>query len=43
MSLTEVAKQTVDDSTAIRPFEVGFPDAELSELRRRVNATTRRA
>jgi hypothetical protein len=24
---------------AIRPFEVGFPEADLAELRRRVNAT----
>jgi len=23
----------------IRPFQVGFPDAELADLRRRVNAT----
>ena len=29
---------TADDNT-IRPFQVGFPDAELTELRRRVNAT----
>ncbi len=27
-----------DDNT-IRPFQVGFPEAELTELRRRVNAT----
>jgi hypothetical protein len=25
--------------TIIRPFQVGFPEAELTELRRRVNAT----
>jgi hypothetical protein len=25
--------------TAIRPFRVNFPDAELVELRRRINAT----
>jgi len=24
---------------AISPFQVGFPEAELTELRRRVNAT----
>jgi pimeloyl-ACP methyl ester carboxylesterase len=29
---------TVDDD-AIRPFQVSFPEAELTELRRRVNAT----
>jgi pimeloyl-ACP methyl ester carboxylesterase len=26
-------------STAVRPFEVAFPDEELSDLRRRINAT----
>ena len=28
----------VQDDT-IRPFQVGFPEAELTDLRRRVNAT----
>jgi pimeloyl-ACP methyl ester carboxylesterase len=37
--MTEVAQQTGSDKTAIRPFQVNFPDAELTELRRRVNAT----
>jgi pimeloyl-ACP methyl ester carboxylesterase len=32
--MTEVAEQTT-----IRPLEIGFPDEELAELRRRVNAT----
>ena len=27
------------DATSIRPFEVNFPEAELTELRRRINAT----
>jgi len=27
------------DKTAIRPFQFNFPDAELSDLRRRINAT----
>ena len=27
------------DKTAIRPFQVNFPDEELTELRRRINAT----
>src|SRR5277367_3592883 len=27
------------DNTAIRPFQSSFPEAELAELRRRVNAT----
>ena len=26
----------MSDNTAIRPFQVSFPEAELSELRRRV-------
>ena len=39
MSATEVAEQKGGDNAAIRPFEVGFPEAELTELRRRVNAT----
>ena len=38
MSATEVSEQTGSD-TAIRPFEVGFPEEELTDLRRRVNAT----
>jgi len=32
-------QQTGSGTTAIRPFQVEFPDSELSELRRRVNAT----
>ena len=39
MSATEVAGQTVSNTTAIRPLEVGFPEVELSELRRRIRAT----
>jgi hypothetical protein len=27
------------EATAIRPFQVNIPDAELTELRRRINAT----
>jgi pimeloyl-ACP methyl ester carboxylesterase len=37
MSATEVAEQTGSDNTAIRPFQVRFPEADLTELRRRVN------
>src|SRR2546425_79164 len=33
------ATQPQTDKTAIRPFQFNFPDAELAELRRRVNAT----
>jgi pimeloyl-ACP methyl ester carboxylesterase len=39
MSAGEGAGQAGSDNTAIRPFQVGFPEAELTELRRRVNAT----
>jgi pimeloyl-ACP methyl ester carboxylesterase len=36
MSATDVA---AGDKTAVRPFQVGFPDEQLAELRRRINAT----
>jgi pimeloyl-ACP methyl ester carboxylesterase len=39
MSATGVAGQTGGESTAIRSFEVGFPQVELDELRQRVLAT----
>ena len=38
-AMTEVAQQTISDGTAIRPFRVNFPDADLDELRKRINAT----
>jgi hypothetical protein len=34
----EEKKMPAQDDT-IRPFHVGFPEAELTDLRRRVNAT----
>jgi len=37
--MTDSAQQASGDQTAIRPFKVGFPETELDELRRRVNAT----
>ena len=37
--MTKVAEQTGSDKTAIRPFHVNVPEADLTELRRRVNAT----
>jgi pimeloyl-ACP methyl ester carboxylesterase len=37
--MTEDVRQASSDKTTIRPFRVGFPEAELAELRRRVNAT----
>jgi pimeloyl-ACP methyl ester carboxylesterase len=39
MSAHEGAVQTGSDNTAVRPLQVGFPDSDLAELRRRVNAT----
>jgi len=39
MSTAQAPEQTRTDNTTIRPFEVGFPEEELTELRRRVNAT----
>ena len=39
MSTTEVANKTGRDNTAVRPFRVGFSDAELDELRMRIKAT----
>jgi pimeloyl-ACP methyl ester carboxylesterase len=33
------AQQTDSDKTAIRPFNVQFPDTELADLRRRIDAT----
>ena len=38
MSANEVAEETVGGNTAVRAFQVSFPEAELTELRRRVNA-----
>jgi len=39
MSTTDFAKKTATDNTAVRPFRVGFSDAELDDLRRRIKAT----
>ena len=39
MSSTETAEQRGGEVTAIRPFEVRFPESDLADLRRRVNAT----
>jgi hypothetical protein len=33
------ATQQPGDKSAIRPFQVSFPEAELTELRGRINAT----
>ena len=37
--MDDVAQQTGSDTTAIRPFHVNVPEAELTELRRRIKAT----
>src|SRR3977135_384340 len=38
-SHTSAPEPAVSGDTAIRPFHVGFAEAELTELRRRINAT----
>src|SRR3954468_11083264 len=37
--MTGVAQRTGSDTAEIRPFHVHFPDAELTDLRRRIKAT----
>jgi pimeloyl-ACP methyl ester carboxylesterase len=37
--MTENGMQASNDKTVIRDFQVGFPEAELAELRRRITAT----
>src|SRR5580658_7539853 len=39
MTVPEVGQGTSSEKTAIRPFRVNFPDSELAELRRRIEAT----
>jgi pimeloyl-ACP methyl ester carboxylesterase len=38
-SATQQGSKQATDKTAIRPFHVNVPEAELTELRRRINAT----
>jgi len=38
-SATQQGSKEVADKNAIRPFHVNVPEAELTELRRRINAT----
>src|SRR6202165_2042631 len=38
-STTQAGSKQADDKNAIRPFQVNFPEAELTELRRRINVT----
>src|SRR6476619_39387 len=37
--MTQASATQPAENTAIRPFEVSFPEAEITELRRRINAT----
>ena len=37
--MTEIPQQTGSDNPDIRPFRVNFPDADLQEMRRRIEAT----
>ena len=38
-SATKRGREKADDKNAIRPFHVNVPEADLTELRRRINAT----
>jgi hypothetical protein len=38
-SAAQRGSQQVADKTSVRPFQVNVPEAELTELRRRINAT----
>jgi pimeloyl-ACP methyl ester carboxylesterase len=38
-SATQPASEQATDKTAIRPFQVSFPESDLIELRKRINAT----
>jgi hypothetical protein len=38
-SATQRGSEQGDDKTAISPFHVNVPETELTELRRRINAT----
>ena len=38
-AMNAAAQKTSSDTTVIRPFHVNVPEAELAELRRRINAT----
>jgi pimeloyl-ACP methyl ester carboxylesterase len=38
-AMNQVTQQLGSDGVAIRPFHVNFPESDLAELRRRINAT----
>ena len=37
--MNDVARQRTSDKTAVRPFHVSIPEAELAEMRKRIKAT----
>jgi hypothetical protein len=37
--MNDMARHTNSDKTAVRPFLVSIPEAELAEMRRRIKAT----
>ncbi|HVQ13015.1 MAG TPA: epoxide hydrolase [Vicinamibacterales bacterium] len=37
--MNAVAREMIGDRTAVRPFQMTFPEADLVDLRRRINAT----
>jgi pimeloyl-ACP methyl ester carboxylesterase len=39
MTATQAAEQLGTDDVAVRPFQIDFPEGELSDLRNRINAT----
>ena len=39
VSTTHQGSKQADDKNAVRPFHVNVPEADLTELRRRINAT----
>jgi hypothetical protein len=39
MTQTSATQRSGEQGAAIRPFQVNIPEAELAELRRRINAT----
>ncbi len=37
--MTETTQQTPSGNADVRPFKIGFPESDLADLRRRINAT----
>ena len=38
--MNAIVKESGNDNTALRPFKVNIPDADLADLRRRILADT---